>query len=195
MSNRISVEPTQPPVDLETVRKHLRVFGDEENALILDYVHAATKWIENVTWRQLITATYVLRMKSFPSVITVPKSPLIAVSSITYTDLDGASQTVSSSDYTVDAYSTPGKIVLAYNAYWPTNRGHTNDIAVTYTAGYGSAYTSVPADLRSAVLMLTTHLWMNRSATSMEEIHNVPKAVDHLIAPYTIRNNDILEFV
>jgi uncharacterized phiE125 gp8 family phage protein len=177
-SNVITVEPTTELMTTDEAKAFMRVRHDVEDDLIAQMNTSARKKVESFTSRQLITATYALRMDCFVRVITPPRPPLQSVTSLVYVDQSGNSQTlVAGTDYTVDPYSTPGRVVPAYNADWPSTLGHINDVTMTYVAGYGDAATDVPADLLQAHRLILAHYYEHREQFILgESIAELPTA-------------------
>lgn len=177
-----TVAPTFEPITLEQAKAHIRVDGNEDDTLIEGLITAAREYAETHTRRQLCTATYAMRMAYLPTCIEIPKPPLVSVSSITYADVDGNVQTLSSSLYTVDSYSYPGKIIPAYNASYPTVRGHLNDVVVTFVAGQAQA--AVPVRAKQAMLLLIGHWYENREQAGIEvgaATFKIPFGVNELL--------------
>ena len=143
MSLVLTSGPAAEPVHRTEMKLHLRVDGTDEHSLIDSLSRGARQWIEGVINRQLVTATLVLRRSSFASPIVLPRPPLQSVTSVTYVDAAGDTQTASSALYDVVPELEPGHLRLAYGQSWPTTRGHTDDVAVTYKAGYSSVVTAV----------------------------------------------------
>ena len=111
-----------------------------------DWLQAAREYGETFTHRAFITQTWDLKLDGFPcsdEAIRLPKAPLISVTSVTYLDSNGDSQTWSASLYTVDAPTGPkaerGRIVPNYGQYFPTTRDVVNAVTVRFVAGYGAA--------------------------------------------------------
>lgn len=184
-----TVAPASEPISLSEARNHLRIDPDttDDDGLIATLITAAREYCENKTNRQFITATYRLNLDVFPlGEICVPRPPLIAVSGITYTDLAGVTQTLSTSIYTVDSNAEPGRIVPTYNQYWPGSRQQPNSIAVTYTAGYGSTAQAVPAAIQQAILLCVGHWYANREAVSEGIFAEVPMAVNALLGSFSL---------
>jgi uncharacterized phiE125 gp8 family phage protein len=172
--------PTSEPVTLEEAKTHCRVDFNDDDALLEGHIAAAREYCENFTRRQFVTATYALRMDDLPDEIVLPRPPLASVTSITYVDATGSTQTLSSSLYTVDTYVEPGRIVPAYNATWPSVRGHTNDVVVTFTCG--AAVANVPARAKQAILLLVGHWYENREEIGIGNIvTKIPTAADALL--------------
>lgn len=141
MDYQITTPPTHEPVSLEQAKRHLRVDDAESDALIRSYLRAARAWCEDYAGRAFCRQTITLKMSSFPAAIQIPRPPLVAVSSITYVDTAGATQTVASTVYDVDTTSEPGKVLLAYDQDWPNPIGHHHDVTLTCLAGHTAAFT------------------------------------------------------
>ena len=149
-----SVEPAVEPVSLTDLKAHLRIDHSNDDAALTALLSMGRQSVERDTGRSLITQTWVLRCDDWPQYcIELHHPPVQSVTSITYLDLAGATQTWTSSKYVVDIYSRPGLIRPAYGESWPSIRGDERGIAVTYVAGYGAAVTAIPYELRQAVLL------------------------------------------
>lgn len=154
--------PATPPVSLEEAKLHLRVDHDDEDALITGYVAAATEWAEDFQQRSFVTRTYELVLPRFPSggrVIRLPKPPAQSVTSIAYLDRDEATVTFDAGGYML-LKAQHGEIHLRAEA-WPRTAERGDAVTITYVAGYGDA-AAVPEVAKSAILLLTGHLYENR---------------------------------
>lgn len=162
-----TVAPTLEPVTLAEVKRQLRLAGagfdtTDFDLELQDYIREAREEAEERQASALVTQTWELRLDRLPGdEIRVPRPPLQSVSSITYIDTDGTSQTLSASLYTVDAKLIPARIQRAYLATWPTTRGHINDVTVTFLAGYGGdgataaeSVAAVPKRIKSAIKLM-----------------------------------------
>jgi uncharacterized phiE125 gp8 family phage protein len=188
MSLRITVEPVAEPIDLAEARRHLRLDDDDdEDDLVQSLILTARKYVEQVTWLQLVTATYEWKLDRLCGVLYVPRPPLQSVASIQYVDAQGNTQTLGSSLYTVDAAHLPGRILPAYNQTWPTTRGHIQDATITFDAGYGDAASDVPEPIRQAMLVIIGHLYENRGGCD-----GMPASVGHLLSSYRVYDTRVL---
>lgn len=159
-----SVAPTVEPLDLFEAKEHLREEGDDEDDLIAGLTKAAREMVEEDAELSLLPQTWKLYLDCFPADwIELRRPPVTAVSSITYVDAAGTTQTLSSSNYTTDLVGFPGRISPAYGVSWPTLRPQANAIVVTFTAGYASA-ALVPELAKQAMRLLIGHWYENREA-------------------------------
>jgi len=191
MSLAIVTKPTVRPLLLEQVKDHLHITADSELAYLDQLISLATGWVETFTGRALITQTWDLVMDYFPAEIRVPMSKLQSVTSITYTDTAGVSQTLLSSLYQVDATGDwPGRIRPAYGQSWPSTRAEMNAVTVRFIAGFGGSWNDVPDEIRQGMLILIGDMYSRREDTVIgSTIVSVPNGTKALIFPY--RNWDM----
>ena len=149
-----TIAPTEEPVTLEQAAEHLRLTTNTQDARLDDLIRAARDTVERITGRQLMTATWALRLDEFPSrEIDLFYPPAQSVTSITYYDTAGDSQTLSTDVYELDAYTMPPRVVLKPNQWWESSEaGKYNAVTVTWVAGY-TAMNLVPPSIRHAILM------------------------------------------
>lgn len=180
--------PTVEPVDLSEAKNHTRVYHAEEDSYIEGRIEPARRWCENYTRRAFIHTTLDLFLDEFPSgPIELPRPPLSSVTSVSYVDQNGVTQTWSSSLYVVDSASLLPVIVPAYGERYPTTRTQRNAVTVRYVAGYGAAGSSVPADIRHAILMLVAQMCEHREPEVTGTIvSQVRFAVESLLGPYRV---------
>ena len=179
--------PSTEPLTTAEAKQHFRVDHDEEDSLIDRCVTTARQQVESFTRRALINTTFTLKLDAFPHQIRPPRSPLSSVSSVTYLDTNGDSQTLSTDVYGVDTDTEPGRIYLKYNQVWPDTREIENAVTVTFVAGYGSATTSIPTNLLSAVALLAAHYYEFREPVIAGAIPTVvPMGIDRLLWPFRV---------
>jgi len=165
-----------------------------EDTYLNSLIPAVTKHIElNVLGGvSLLQQTWELYLDKWPDedYIELPRPPLQSVTSITYTESGDSStygNTFSSSYYTVDTVSWPGRIVLNDGDSWPTGTLETNNpIKVIFPAGYGDARADVPGPIKQCHLMYCDDYYNNRGVheeVKFGDIKRLP-AADHLVASY-----------
>lgn len=193
----LDLELVTPPavaaLSAADARAYLRLDSTDQDTLLADLVASAVGHLEGkagILGRALIEQTWRLCLERFPICggIRLPLPPLISVTSITYVDAAGATQTLSASEYVVHA----GGLALVEPVYghaWPSARCQRRSIAVTYKAGYGAADTDVPRAIRQAVKFMVADLFEHREtgvvgATSAEVKTSL--TVDRLLRPFRI---------
>lgn len=163
----VTSAPAAEPLSSTEAKAHLRVDHSDEDTLISSIIIAARVAIENYLDRKLVTQTIAEYYDSFPltDAITLSFWPVQSITSITYTDTDGVSQTWDSSNYDVDLYGQygqgPARITPAYSKSFPATRDEMNAVTVTYIAGYGAA-SAVPDLIKSAMRLLISEMYENR---------------------------------
>lgn len=151
---------------------------------ISSLIKAARIYCETVTGRAFITRTLVYKLDAFPSCeseIRLPRPNLLSVASVQYIDTNGDTQTFSSSDYSVDTASLPGRIILGYGESWPSTRSQPNAVTITYTAGYGPARSDVPETIKAAIKLKLADLYENREASIVGTSHTANPALEALL--------------
>jgi len=190
MSLTIYTEPTREPLLLEETKLHCRVDTDDDDTLILGLITAAREQAEATTRRALITQTWDLVMDAFPGEdrIELPLPPLQSVTSITYVDSDGNTNTFSSSKYIVDTDSEPGRVVLVTGESWPSDTLRAAaGVTVRFVCGYGDAASDVPRSIRQGMLLAVGHWYENREATvGVGNMQVLPMGVEALWWPYRV---------
>lgn len=191
MNLNLTTAPALEPLFIDDVKKQLRidVSQNEEDDYLQQLIYAARHYAERRTGRALITQSWTLKLPKFCEEIELPKPPLRSVTSITYKDSDGASQTLSSSVYQVDTASQPGRIKLAYGQIWPSVRENDYDsVAILFSAGYGGDPDSVPNEIRQAMLLLVAHWFENREPVNIGNITSaLPFGVEAVLGMHDMR--------
>jgi len=160
---------------------------------LVGWIAAARQIAETHTHRALITQTWDLKLDHFPcwqareyGAIEIPLAPCQSVTSVSYVDTAGVTQTWASTLYDVDLpvgdYARLGMIRPAYQQLYPVTRHVANAVTVRFVAGYG-ARAAVPAAIKAAMKLLISHWWLHREAVdgSMEEL---PLGVAALLWPF-----------
>ena len=185
----IVTEPSVEPVSLEEAEDHLRLSDTStgvEDTVILSYIKAARRVCERIQNRAYIEQTWNLVLNGFPASggIKIPLPPLISVSHVKYYGTGGTATTMTAANYYVDTDSEPGGVYLAYGEVWPSATLRPNNgVEIQFVAGYGSAASSVPMEVRQAIKLLTGHLYENREATTPDKMQarDLPLGVQSLL--------------
>ena len=175
MGIKIITGPATEPITYDEAKLHLRVDTDDEINSIERLIVSARQQAEHETKRALITRTLELGLDCWPARIELPHPPLASVTSIKYVDTAGTLQTLDPSDYLVDSYSEPARIVPAYGKVWPLIRHQPNAIVVRYVAGYGAA-SDVPTAIKNWMLLKIGTMYKMRSDVMAGQISALPHA-------------------
>lgn len=173
-------------------KAHLRVSGSDDDAYIAGLVDAARGHLDGqdgILGRALINQTWDYVIDGFPPCgdIHLPLAPLVSVTSITYVDTNGESQTLDSALYAVDTVSRPPRLRPAYNQIWPNTRDQMNAVTVRGVYGYGAAAAALPPGIVHAIKLIVGHLYENREQTTTAPLKTLPAGIEALLAPFTIR--------
>lgn len=140
------------------------------------FIREARVLCERVTGRALLAQTLRLTLDGFPDggfahpffgeddAVLLPRPPALEVTSIVYVATGGTSTTLATTDWTADVRSSPARVYPAYGESWPATRCQPNAVTITYRAGYGTAATDVPEDLRGRLLEAVAHLYDRRGS-------------------------------
>jgi uncharacterized phiE125 gp8 family phage protein len=182
--------PAVEPVTLAEAKAHLRVDVSDDDAYIGTLITAAREWCEQYLDRTLVDTQWVMRFDAFPPDgthdIELPRPPMVSSGTatavaLTFTYENGTTATYSTASYRVDRASTPGAVKTLYGQTWPPHLLDDNAISVTWWAGYGASGSSVPAAIRSAVLMLVGLFYEKRMAADAGSLAEVPFGVKSLL--------------
>lgn len=161
-------DPTTLPVARADVKDHLRIEQDEIDfdSDLDELIYAAGKYVEDSIHHTLITTQYTAKWDRFPGdILKIPGWPIASVDSIQYKDVDGATQTLSSSLYRTELVQCPATIRPAIDEDWPDTEADAIDaVTVTFTAGHGAAASDVPYQIRSMIKLLVAHWFKHREA-------------------------------
>jgi uncharacterized phiE125 gp8 family phage protein len=181
-----TVGPTAPVISLASMKQHLRVDDDADDPLIAEQMLAATEYVEFFLRRQVMPATWRLKLDRFPSDrwIELPRPPVQSISSIGYVDSAGVSQTFAAPNYALDSGAFPPRIDLAYGVAWPNTLGQPNAVTITYVAGYATS-AAVPPSIQAAIKLLVSDLYENREAQTETKLEE-NKAAMRLLWPHRV---------
>ena len=188
---------TPPAVEVAAVadalvQQMLRVDSDADAAYIDHLIAAARKYFEQQTGLALIQQTLKAAWARVPfgplgtlRHLELPRAPLVSISSITYLDDAGATQTLSASAYTagnVGCDGAFGGVSLKPDYSWPDLGDYPGAFSITFVAGYGTTADDVPEGHRYAILALAAWWYEQRLPVAIGNIVNpVPHHVDALI--------------
>ena len=171
--------PAVEPVTVAEAKAHLRVDTSDDDTYIGTLVTAAREWVEAYLDRTLVNTQWRLRLERFPIdsqyPIDLPRPPVVSSGTatavtITYTADTGGTATLSTAQFRVQRFETPGRVTTVYGGTWPAGMEDNDAVVVTWWAGYGATGASVPAAIRHAILLLVGFWFENRSTVVVGSI-------------------------
>lgn len=188
-SLKVTSAPQSEPVSLSDLKAWLRIDWTDDDPWLALLIQDARQWVEAHTSRAMITQTLqgVWSLPKTPEsklrglyaplgmelTFWLPRSPMVSVTTAEIEkDLDVWQTLVLTSDYVVDADNDPVRVWLRASAisYWAPTGALINFLGVyaprvriTWTAGYGSDYSSVPSSFRRAIMAAAAYLYEHRS--------------------------------
>ena len=201
---KIVTGPAVTPVSRTEARNHLRLDDDVDDSLVRAYIQAATDWAENYTGRFLVSRTCQMMldgarelesplwegMRTGPSNVAyldhieLAAAPVISVESIKYYSDDDTQYTWAASNYFVDTFSEPAKVVLRDGGTYPTDLRAANGLEINFTAGYGSNPSAVPEAIKVSILQYIAFLYEHRGDN--EAGMQSPPVLRALLDPYRV---------
>jgi uncharacterized phiE125 gp8 family phage protein len=165
MKITVTTAPTVLPITPSELKQYGRL-PDGEDAILDILCGAAVSLYERMTERAYVNRTLQVDVDASEAVspIILPYPPLVTFTSATEYDTAGVSTIVSATDYYTSG-TNPARLV-AQNAGWLIQRSY-GALRLVYTCGYGTAASSVPADMRLAMLRLALYLYEHRDEVEM----------------------------
>ncbi len=171
-------QPTDEPVGISEVKRDQRIDFDNDDDIIKDYITVARQFIEEqLLWKALLTQTAVDKFDRFGGQFGLAWEPVQSITSITYVDPDGDTQTLATSVYELATINGEGIVRLKVDQIWPTTQLHEDSVTVTYVAGFGDDADDVPASVRHAIRIYAGALY-----TQPDGDMGVPMQVDILLS-------------
>lgn len=188
MNLNCTTKPTTEPVTWAELQAHARIVGNDDQTYGESLITAAREYAEQVTGLAIMPQTWTMKLDNLwydgsvvrGGAITVPRPPLVSVSSIAYVNDTGTTSTIAASVYTANIASSPGRIYEAYGQSWPLVRDQEAAVTVVYVAGYATA-AAVPKSIKQAILILANHWYANREPVASVSINAVPMSVESLL--------------
>ena len=173
MASNVVVAAATLPVTLTEAKQTLLVDHTADDDLITQLIEAATREVETLAARSLVTQTREMVLAGWPVVrlryspttaILLEHPPVSAITSIKYVTDAGVEVTMSADDYELIDDVTPPYVWPGQDESWPSaSLRSAAPIRVRYVAGYGAA-AAVPSDFKRLILGLVVVDYENREA-------------------------------
>jgi uncharacterized phiE125 gp8 family phage protein len=195
MALSLVTDVTVEPLTLEEAKAQCNIVASDDDDLLLSLITAARHWAEQFTHRSLAQKTWDLKLDGFPywGAIEIPMPPVTAISSVSYVDTSGVTQTLAlTTQYVTDIpagpTAMPARVMSAYSVPWPSTRWVANAVTVRFTAGYtGTGVNATPDPIKQAMRLLISHWNENREAVVVTGLpQTVPLAAESLLWPFKV---------
>lgn len=185
---QVTTPPSLEPLSVAEAKTHLRLEESEDTAYVESLIKVARQHLEELANRAFITQTLKLSLCGWPSsrIIRLPRAPAQSVVDVKYIDGAGMLQTISPSDYVLNAAAEPAEIWPNAGKSWPSIATHPQAVQITYTAGYGSAAADVPETVRHTMRFLVAHWYENREIMSAGSAIPLPMTIDNLVSLFRV---------
>lgn len=187
MTSYLLAGPASEPVSLVEAKAFLRVDDDAEDGLISTLITAARLHVEGITGRALVAQSWRVVLDAWPRdrIVTLPVGPLSSLTAIRAYDANGDAVTVPLAQFQPETGTGAARLPLPASVAGMPLLRERQGIEVDYVAGFGVDATSVPADLRQALLVLVAYWFENRDAVIIAGSGAVvPTGFDRMVSPY-----------
>ena len=184
-----TVIPTNAAVSDADQKLHAKIDLTDDDALVTDINLAAIEYVEDRLQRGFITQTWELSLDGFPRSgcpIELCRVPAIAITSINYIDTNGDSQTLATTEYTLDDKAEPAAIWEAALKTWPATQNVVNSVTILYTVGYGDDDTDISEKYRTLIKQVFTHWYRHREGVKDKKWEKLPLHMDALFEKYEL---------
>ena len=179
MSFQLITAQTDWAVELPEVKKHFRIDDTADDAYLQELIYSVQDQLKEEYGLYLNSETYDLLLDNFTPTIEIWMWPIASVTSVKYTDGNGDTQTVDSSNYTTDLFAKPGRIKPIDSYTWPIPRVSINAVQVRFVTGFTSPAV-IPADIKSAMYLIMKDRFDNRE----DKGRRFPRISERLLTKY-----------
>lgn len=180
--------PDVTPVSLSDVKAQLRFTASDEDAYLTALIAAAVAFVdgEGALGRAMIAQKWGQSMQYPAGRVYLKMTPVTELTAVKYWDADNVQQTATLSDFRLVANGTWAYVEPIDGAAWPTAFNRPDAVTLEYMAGYGETAANVPADLRHALLLLISHWYQNREASSESAVQEIPLGFEMLVNAHRV---------
>lgn len=187
MWGRVTVKtaPASLPVTTAEAKTLCDITFDTDDALIDGLIKTAVSKFDGPTGIgiALITQTWELSLDSFPTGdLELLGWPVKSVSSVSYIDANGDTQTMPEADYRLDAKGDKARLSPAHGKSWPSSRGENGAVSIEYVVG--EAASNINPVLTLALKQLVGHWYENRESSIDKNLYSVPHSTEQVMLDF-----------
>ncbi len=172
-------------IDLEKVKKHCFIYGNNDDDLLNMYIKAACGRFTEMTGIVINPSTIEFACDSFCDVVRIYRSPITEIVSISYVDKNGDTQSISPDSVIYDDSTRPIRLVCK-DGKFPDTNGTPGNVKIRFKAGHESV-DDLPDMVEWAILSMVATMYEFRENTvSGTIVSNVPDTAQMVIEMYRI---------
>lgn len=169
----VTVAPASEPVTLTEVKQQCRIDDSASDTYLDRLIKAARAFVEAQCGTRLVTQTVAVKCDGFYDFRHLSFGPVASISSISYVDANGITQTLAAGVYEARIDGLNAAIVLKYGQVWPAIQIGSR---ITVTAIVG--YPVIPEDIIQAMMLLIGAWFENREETVVGvQVFGLPASV------------------
>jgi uncharacterized phiE125 gp8 family phage protein len=176
--------PATELITLAEAKQHCRVEVSDDDTYITSLIRRARAHAEHKAGRSFGAQTLRMYLPAFADEVVLTNGPVNAITSVTYKDAAGATQTASASLYYLDRTDADAVLRLVPGQTWPTTTERRDAVEITYTAG---AWTVAPEGAIQYMLLLIGTMYAQREADAERAATTLPFAEGLLDAAWVPR--------
>jgi uncharacterized phiE125 gp8 family phage protein len=158
----VTVAPSTEPVTLDEVKAQCRIDADDEDELLTRLIKTARSHVERYCNARWAEQTVVCQCDGFSDFARLPEAPLKSITSITYVDPAGETQTLDEAVYEPHKDGLEPSIGLKSGQSWPVILTGSR---ITVTAAFGG---DVPEAVHHAMLVFVDSAYHARENPARE---------------------------
>lgn len=180
---KLSISATSTPITLTEAKDHMYVTIADDDTLIEAMINTATEQTQNYTGVQMVDATYIQALDRWEDVILLLRNPVKSITSIKYYDTDDVLQTLTATDFILDTFSIPNRLIKDVDVTLPDLKDKPNPVEITFVAGYDV----IPESLKSYIKIITATFYESREEFNVMKANEMPnRFVIRLLDAYKV---------
>lgn len=183
--SKVTGAPAEFPVTLTEAKLKLKVTSSDEDNVITNLIKTATQICESDSGLSFITQSRTVTLDKFPcGTIILPYGPVTSVTTFSFIDTDGASQSLTvNDDFILDTHNIPARLQSVDS--WPSTKDRLNAITIVYGAGYGAA-AAVPQCAKDAIMSLVNTMFEHRQEEEAGQITQITWGARRMLDPIRV---------
>ena len=151
---------------LTEVKNNLRLLNADHDSLLADLTTSAVTEVENHIGRQLLRATYLAYLDSYPGdILEIHRGPVAAIVAVKYY-ADGASVQTIVDQLTYQLDDTELTARVLFKSYFSPDSSRLNAVEIEFTCGWENK-AAIPGDILRALVLLVSEGFLNPGNMSL----------------------------